>query len=143
MLSPEELRGDAATAVPSGKPGDPDLEVQLAVGEAPVSVESFDETDYQLFEMEFLCQLGRLRFLDFGCQIHWEQVEVSAIGERELKPRPPSPWQGLVSPLYLPPIYQKKCAFKHGYPFAAQENQGIETNYYPGACPNAEKLYYE
>jgi predicted dehydrogenase len=100
MLFPEGLRVVAATAAPSGKPGDPDLEVQLAVGEAPVSVETFDETFYQLFEMEFLCQRGRLRLLDFGCQIHWEQVEVNDIGERELKPQPPSPWQGLVSPLY-------------------------------------------
>lgn len=100
MLFPEKVRVVAATAAPTGKPGDPDLEVQLAVGEAPVTVESFDESYYQLFEMEFLCQRGRLRFLDFGSQIHWEQVEVNHIGERELKPRPDSPWPGLVSPLY-------------------------------------------
>jgi len=52
-------------------------------------------------------------------------------------------YQGYVKPLYLQPIYQRKAAFKHGYPFAARENQGIETNYYLGACPNAEKLHFE
>lgn len=52
-------------------------------------------------------------------------------------------YQGYVKPLYLQPLYQRKQAFKHGYPFAAPENQGIETNYYLGACPNAEKLYFE
>jgi perosamine synthetase len=52
-------------------------------------------------------------------------------------------YQGYVKPLYLQPLYQRKQAFKHGYPFAAPENQGIETNYYLGACPNAEKLHFE
>ena len=50
-------------------------------------------------------------------------------------------YQGYVQPLYMQPIYQRKIAFKHGYPFAAPENQDIETNYHPGACPNAEELY--
>jgi dTDP-4-amino-4,6-dideoxygalactose transaminase len=51
-------------------------------------------------------------------------------------------YQGYTKPLYLQPIYQRKLAFKHGYPFSAPENQGIETNYHQGACPNAETLYY-
>jgi perosamine synthetase len=52
-------------------------------------------------------------------------------------------YQGYVKPLYLQPLYQRKQAFKHGYPFAAPENQRIATNYYLGACPNAEKLHFE
>lgn len=52
-------------------------------------------------------------------------------------------YQGYVKPLYLQPLYQRKQAFKHGYPFSAPENQGIATNYYLGACPNAEKLHFE
>jgi dTDP-4-amino-4,6-dideoxygalactose transaminase len=52
-------------------------------------------------------------------------------------------YPGYVKPLYFQPVYQKKQAFKHGYPFAAPENQGIATNYYLGACPNAEKLHFE
>lgn len=51
--------------------------------------------------------------------------------------------EGYVKPLYLQPVYQRKIAFKHGYPFSAAENKGIKTNYFPGACPNAEKLHYE
>ncbi|WP_239651734.1 DegT/DnrJ/EryC1/StrS family aminotransferase [Neosynechococcus sphagnicola] len=52
-------------------------------------------------------------------------------------------YQGYVKPLYLQPLYQQKQAFKHGYPFTAPENQGIQTNYYLGACPNAEILHFE
>jgi len=100
MLLPEEPEVVAAATVGSGKPGDDDLEVELVVGRGPISVEAFDESYYQLFEIEFLCQKGRLRVLDFGSQIHVEQVEVNDLGERELKPQPHSPWQGLVSPFY-------------------------------------------
>lgn len=51
--------------------------------------------------------------------------------------------EGGVRPLYFLPVYQTKQAFKHGYPFAAPENRGIETNYELGACPRAERLYSE
>jgi len=51
--------------------------------------------------------------------------------------------QGYVAPLYLLPIFKRKIAFKHGYPFAAPENQKIQTNYHKGTCPNAEKLHYK
>jgi perosamine synthetase len=50
---------------------------------------------------------------------------------------------GYVQPLYLQPIYQRKQAFKHGYPWAAPENQAIRTNYDRGACPVAEHLHFE
>jgi len=52
-------------------------------------------------------------------------------------------FEGYSRPLYLQPIYQKKQVFKHGYPFSAPENRNAKTNYYPGACPNAEKLHFE
>jgi dTDP-4-amino-4,6-dideoxygalactose transaminase len=51
--------------------------------------------------------------------------------------------QGYVAPLYLQPIYQRKLAFKYGYPFSAPENRDIRTNYFKGACPNAERLHEE
>ena len=51
--------------------------------------------------------------------------------------------EGYVKPLYLQPIYQRKVAYKHGYPFSARENLEIRTNYFPGACPNAERLHLE
>jgi predicted dehydrogenase len=100
MLLPEEPVVVASAKAGSGKPGDDDLEVELRVGRGHIAVEAFDETYYQLFEMELLCQMGRLRIFDFGSQIHVEQVEVNEIGERELKPQPHSPRQGLVSPFY-------------------------------------------
>lgn len=52
-------------------------------------------------------------------------------------------YEGYTEPLYLQPIYQHKLAFKHGYPFTAPENKESQTNYYRGACPNTERLYYE
>lgn len=51
--------------------------------------------------------------------------------------------QGYVTPLYLQPLYQRKLAFKHGYPFSAPENRDIRTNYFLGACPNAERLHFK
>jgi len=51
--------------------------------------------------------------------------------------------QGYVKPLYLQPLYQRKEAFKHGYPWAAPENRDIETNYEMGACPATERLHFE
>ncbi|MFZ5447596.1 MAG: Gfo/Idh/MocA family protein [Thermodesulfobacteriota bacterium] len=84
---------------PSGKPGDQNLDVHLALGQAPVAVESFDEAYYQLFEMELRFERGRLRFLDFGSRIYLEQVQINEIGERELVPMSGSPLQGLDSPL--------------------------------------------
>jgi dTDP-4-amino-4,6-dideoxygalactose transaminase len=50
---------------------------------------------------------------------------------------------GYVRPLYLQPMYQTKQVFKHGYPFSARENEGAQTNYQAGACPVAERLYFE
>jgi predicted dehydrogenase len=100
MLLPEEPQVVAAVKVGSGKPGDDDLQVELVVGRGRLAVEAFDETYYQLFEMELLCEKGRLRLLDFGSRIEVELVEVNDLGERELKPQPDSPWQGLASPFY-------------------------------------------
>jgi len=50
---------------------------------------------------------------------------------------------GYVKPLYLQPLYARKQAFKHGYPWAAPENRDIVTNYHAGACPATERLHYE
>ncbi len=52
-------------------------------------------------------------------------------------------YEGYTCPLYLQPLYQKKKAFKHGYPWSARENSNIRTNYYKGACPNAERLHFD
>jgi dTDP-4-amino-4,6-dideoxygalactose transaminase len=51
--------------------------------------------------------------------------------------------EGYVQPLYLQPLYQRKLAFKQGYPWAAPENQASRPNYERGACPVAERLHFE
>lgn len=43
-------------------------------------------------------------------------------------------------PLYNQPLYQRRLAFKHGYPWAAPENQGHSARYAAGTCPVAEKM---
>jgi predicted dehydrogenase len=90
----------AAAPATTGRPGDADLRVTLKADRAEFFLESFDEAYYQLFEVEIRFAQGRLRFLDFGSQIHVEAVEVNEIGERELKPWQDSPWSGLESPLF-------------------------------------------
>jgi perosamine synthetase len=52
-------------------------------------------------------------------------------------------FQGYVRPLYLQPIYQRRQAFKHGYPWSAKENEKSTPEYSNGACPNAERLHFE
>ena len=34
--------------------------------------------------------------------------------------------------------YQQKKLFKHNYPFDAEPNKSIKTNYHEGSCPNVE-----
>ena len=50
---------------------------------------------------------------------------------------------GYVRPLYLQPLYQTRTAFKHGYPWAAPENQASRPDYSRGCCPAAERLHFE
>ena len=47
---------------------------------------------------------------------------------------------GGYTPLYMQPLYQKRELFKHGYPWAAPENESLFTTYNKGSCPVAEKL---
>jgi perosamine synthetase len=51
-------------------------------------------------------------------------------------------FQGYVRPLYLQPLYQRRHAFKHGYPWAAPENAHSRPDYAMGACPTAERLHF-
>ncbi len=51
-------------------------------------------------------------------------------------------YQGYVKPLYYQPLYQKKQAFKNGYPWSAPENKDCKTNYKVGSCPVAEDLHF-
>ncbi len=49
--------------------------------------------------------------------------------------------EAYVKPLYLLPIFQKKTAFKNGYPWSAPENKNSNPSYSAGTAPNAEKLH--
>lgn len=49
--------------------------------------------------------------------------------------------EGYVKPLYLLPLFQKRIAFKNGYPWSAPENRESHPQYDQGACPNAETLH--
>lgn len=51
-------------------------------------------------------------------------------------------YQGYVRPLYLQPLYQRREAFKHGYPWSAPENRDSKPDYSPGCCPTAERLHF-
>jgi perosamine synthetase len=51
--------------------------------------------------------------------------------------------QGYVRPLYLQPLFQKRTAFKNGYPWSAPENSETSASYELGECPVAEKLHFD
>jgi perosamine synthetase len=51
-------------------------------------------------------------------------------------------YQGYTRPLYLQPLYQEKRLYKHGYPFAAKENENCRTAYSRGTAPVAERLHF-
>ena len=49
--------------------------------------------------------------------------------------------EGYMKPLYLLPLFQRKTAFKNGYPWAAPENAKSNPSYKVGTCPVTEELY--
>jgi len=51
--------------------------------------------------------------------------------------------EGYAQPLYLQPLYQRRHAFKHGYPWAAAENRESTPDYARGSCPVVERLHDE
>ena len=38
-------------------------------------------------------------------------------------------------------LISTKKLFKHNYPFDAEPNKSIKTNYHEGSCPNVEWIY--
>lgn len=86
------------------------------------------ESTYYLYPLRYISSAPRLTREKLVCMLNAEGVVF---------------YQGYVKPLYYLPVFQKRVAFKQGYPFSARENKSIKTNYFPGACPNAEKLHFE
>jgi len=52
-------------------------------------------------------------------------------------------YPGYVRPLYLQPLYQRRLAFRHGYPWSAPENRESQPDYEQGSCPVAERLHFD
>jgi dTDP-4-amino-4,6-dideoxygalactose transaminase len=51
--------------------------------------------------------------------------------------------QGYTTPLYMQPMYQRREAFKNGYPWSAPENRDSNPDYSEGSCPTCEFLNKE
>jgi hypothetical protein len=99
LLGIEPVVAGAESGAP-GKPNDPCWNVRLLFDGAPVEVVGFDESHYQLWEIDLRFERGRVALRDFGAQIFVEKMEMNGLGERVLAPLPDSPWAGLQSPLY-------------------------------------------
>lgn len=100
MILGDDLLVTAANIVGEGRTGDPDLEVTLSFNGGLIQVQPFPECYYQLFESELRFSAGRLRLMDFGQELHVEQIVVNGLGERELKSILGFPLKRTESPLY-------------------------------------------
>lgn len=83
-----------------GRPGDPCWDVELAIGDVSCALESVDESNYQLLEIEMRFSHGRVVFRDFGNRIDVERCAVNDIAERVLVPRDGSPYCAMQRPLF-------------------------------------------
>ena len=83
---------------------------------------------YYLFSTRYLKEVGKTSREEFVAAINAEGIKF---------------FQGYTRPLYLQPVYQKKHAFKHGYPFSAPENADSKPNYKKGNCPVSERLHFK
>jgi len=89
MLLGADLRFVAAVPGPPGRAGDPCRDVSLDCPALPglrVLLRGFDETAFQLFEIEVRLTEGRIRLDDFGRRIVAERVVLTPEGDRELRP---------------------------------------------------------
>jgi predicted dehydrogenase len=86
---------------PGAQPRDADAcpNVRLLSSAAPIDVFAFDESHYQIFEIDLRFSNGRVALRNFGEDVHVERSGVNAIGERCLEPVDGAPWPGLQDPL--------------------------------------------
>jgi predicted dehydrogenase len=88
FLLNDTIRIDRINKVlPSPFEGDPTLELtaSLEKSSAELEISSIDQAIYQIFELDFWFQGGRLRLEDFGERILFEQQYLNDIGERVLQ----------------------------------------------------------
>jgi len=89
MLLGSDLRLYSAVTGAAGRAGDPCRDVVLVCPEVPglrVALRGFDESAFQLFEIELRFSDGRIRIEDFGRHIAAERVVLTPEGDRELRP---------------------------------------------------------
>jgi len=94
-LGPLAIEGARPSCVRDTRHGDRCLDVTLRAAGAPVDVRAFDETYYQVFEIELFFEGGRVIARDFGREIVVEEARENQHGERCLVPLPGTPWRGL------------------------------------------------
>lgn len=88
MLSGSELKVVSAKIGAGSGKGDPCIDARLSLVDYPraeVSLESFPEKYYQLYETEIKFASGRIKIRDFGKEIIIEKTAINNLGERELK----------------------------------------------------------
>lgn len=100
MILGDGLSVSEASIAGERRAGDPDIVATLSFNGGLIQVQPFPEHYYQLFETELRFSAGRIRLMDFGQELHVEQVMVNALGERELKPVSGYPMQCSESPMY-------------------------------------------
>ncbi len=100
MLFNEEPVIESVQLGQNGRIKDNCINIQLLIGNSYVDIVSFDESYYQVFEMELRFEEGRILVKDFGSDIIIEKVKTNDIGERVLVSHTESPLKGLDSPLY-------------------------------------------
>lgn len=83
------------------------------------------EATYYLFTMRYCAEAGKMPRATLAAALQAEGITVS---------------EKYTEPLYMQPMYQRRMAFKHGYPWSAKENAESTVSYEKGICPVTELL---
>ncbi len=116
-----------------------------------IRIEYADYLNNNLKKFEFLQTIdGCVCENDCGCHSTFYQwpimFDLGKLGTNLVKVREVLNEEGMYfirawKPLYRQPLYQQKKLYKHNYPFSAEENKSIVTNYHEGSCPIGEWIY--
>lgn len=100
MLLDKEPIIDSTKYGSSRRGDDRCLDVRLFFDGVPIDIISWDESHFQIFEIELRFSDGRILIKDFGFNILVEKAKTNALGYRQLSPHDESPLSGLQAPLY-------------------------------------------
>jgi predicted dehydrogenase len=115
LLLGGELRVVSSRVGAPGRPGDPcrDVDVTWSLSPEPhIAFRGFDETAYQLFELELRFADARVRVENFGRCMSTERVVTNSAGERELQPRADLLPSGATPPMVA--LYRESAKFLSG-----------------------------